>query len=310
MEQSEAERSSSDAERNVTLTRKLFRSAFIASLLTLAQPNTGCNLASDAIEASSVKAQYEILLGVKDFLAQKGDKIKSYASLGDEDMARHTSEINSILTELIKQMEIAKRAADSVSKTNVRFNPIMLEGLEISLSLAIRQASPSDPKMQRLFNEADKMKRSKNGLGIRNIFVRWEGIDPDAVIRMAGLINKLRELLIELNELIARLNKDGIEGCTNNRFIEAKIKEKFGEAYCYVSIFCKAMAGAGYEDYDYQNVKFTPQQAVAVQRGLISAGLLPAGSDDGKFGSGSKKALSMAKKSDVFLDQVRKCRHK
>jgi len=303
---------SSPDGRNVAMTRALLGSAFAASMLVLGQSNSGCSYASEAADAASVNQQYETLLGVKAFLQEKGDKIKYYASMGDEEMAKHAPQINAILIELTGQLTTAKGVADSISETDVRFNPFMFADLKASLETAIRKVSPSDPKMRRLFEAAADMRRSKNNWGIKNwLTKKTTGINPDAVIRMSSLIVKLRGILIGLDKSVARLSKDGIGGCSDNSFVEKKIIEKFGNGHCDEGqVFCQAMAGAGYENFDPKNVKFDSRQAFAIQRKLISNGLLGIGEDDGKFGSGSKDALSRAKKSNVFLDQVKKCRNR
>ncbi|MBN1258724.1 hypothetical protein JXA05_03120 [Candidatus Peregrinibacteria bacterium] len=281
--------------------------------LTFTQANAGCDYVADARDALSVNEQYKTLLGVKAFLEQNSEKMRYYASLGDEEMVKHAPEINSILLGLIKQIRIAQGAADSIYNTQVRFNPAMFDELRVSLSIAIRKLNSGNPKMRRLFNEAGKMEASRDNWGVRNLIVRtFKDIDSDAVISMVNYIGQLSRLLAQLDKSIVGLSKDGINGCSNNYFVDEKIIMDFGEGRCdvYNSLFCRAMAKAGYEEGKFEGASLTTPETVALQQRMIFHGFLKKYQDDGVFGVKSNKAFSGARNSNRFAEDIRACKRR
>jgi|GEM_PF-4165640 len=265
----------------------------------------GCSELSDA---QAVKAQNEKLMSVKAYLEENNAKLRNYSALSPEAMAQQAGTVNTILLRLMDEMKKAKSAAEEVARTGVRFNPLMFDELEIVLTLAIQGLSPSNGKINRLNDESDRMSRSRDGWGIYNTAARSKGVNPEAVMYMSYLVDQLRKILVELRGAVMRLEKVGIDGCSNNSYVDGAISEKFGAHHCEVpnSLFCKSMKVVT-PSGELDTARLNRVQAASIQRKLISYSLLGNNEDDGNFGGRSKVAYSKALQSKGFNAEIEAC---
>lgn len=298
--------SSAPAKRNLVRTVLSF---VLAVGVPAAGIKAGC-VCMDASEAKTVKGQTDKLVEVKTFLDANSAKLKTYASLSPQDMAKHAPAINTILVQTIDEMKKARSVADEIGKTHTRFNPLMFAELDIALDLAIRKISPGNAKINRLNQEANQMYLSSEGWGILNAIVREQGIDPDAVKYMAYLIKQLRKCLTELKASVTALENDQIRGsCSNNYFVDKAISKRYGPDHCYLSNspFCKAIAArTAIGDFDLNRINQV--QVVALQRELISEAWMDKDGDDGVLGPHTQASYMIAKDTDTFKAEVEKCK--
>jgi len=291
--------------------------AVIAALI-LSISGAGCQEISDGIskeleeidDAHTLEEERNTLLEVKTNIEKDIAELKKYSGLSPLDFGRNAGTVNKILKSIIEQLKKAKEVVDIIAKTNIHFNPNMpeLDDLNLTFILAISEIKPYRKKMKAL-NEKAKLYKSKRlrDRARTEIEKRAGGVNVNGIKAMPGWIDKIKNAIQDLQKATLSLGRNGIEGCSNNSYVNDAIIDESGPGHCDYSrtAVCRALS----KSKTKPGLKSLSRiEKAALQRRLVYRKLLGKHGVDGHFGPKSKRALGKYKESSFYPNDVRQCK--